>query len=94
VSRPTIFEAAGGLPAFEALTVHFYNKVRADPLLAPVFASFTAEHAKNVAIWLGEVFGGPPLYSEAIARCLNGTQSGSARRPARICVAQTAGPAR
>jgi hemoglobin len=29
-----------------------------------VFASFTAEHAKNVAIWLGEVFGGPAHYSE------------------------------
>jgi hemoglobin len=29
-----------------------------------VFASFTVEHAKNVAIWLGEVFGGPPRYSE------------------------------
>jgi hemoglobin len=64
VSRPTIFEAAGGSPAFEALTVRFYKKVRADPLLAPVFASFTAEHAKNVAIWLGEVFGRPARYSE------------------------------
>jgi hemoglobin len=64
VSRPTIFEAAGGSPIFEALTVRFYETVRADPLLAPVFASFTAEHAKNVAIWLGEVFGGPARYSE------------------------------
>jgi len=58
MSRPTIFEAAGGSPAFEALTVRFYEIVKADPLLSPVFASFTAEHAKNVAIWLGEVFGG------------------------------------
>ena len=54
MSRPTIFEAAGGSPAFEALTVRFYEKVRVDPLLSPVFASFTAKHAKNVAIWLGE----------------------------------------
>ncbi len=29
-----------------------------------MFASFTAEHAKNVALWLGEVFGGPPRYTE------------------------------
>jgi hemoglobin len=64
MSRPTIFEAAGGSPAFEALTVRFYEEVKADPLLSPVFASFTTEHAKNVAIWLGEVFGGPPRYSE------------------------------
>jgi hemoglobin len=64
MSRPTIFEAAGGSPAFEAITVRFYEKVKADPLLSQVFASFTAEHAKNVAIWLGEVFGGPPRYAE------------------------------
>jgi len=38
-SRPTIFEAAGGSPAFEALTVRFYEKVKADPLLSSVFAS-------------------------------------------------------
>jgi hemoglobin len=65
VNTPSIFEAAGGAPAFEALTSRFYKKVKADPLLAPVFVSFTDEHAKNVAIWLGEVFGGPPRYSEA-----------------------------
>jgi hemoglobin len=64
VSRPSIFEAAGGAPVFEALTSHFYTKVKGDPVLAPVFASFTDEHAKHVAIWLAEVFGGPPRYSE------------------------------
>ena len=64
MNRPSIFEAAGGAPVFEVLTSRFYRKVKADPLLSPVFASFTAEHAKNVAIWLGEVFGGPPLFSE------------------------------
>lgn len=64
MNRASIFEAAGGAPAFEALTSHFYAKVKTDPLLAPVFASFTDEHAKNVAIWLGEVFGGPARYSE------------------------------
>jgi hemoglobin len=64
MNRPTVFEAAGGAPAFEALTLRFYKKVKADPMLSPVFASFTDEHAKNVAIWLGEVFGGPNRYSE------------------------------
>jgi hemoglobin len=66
MSRPTMFEAAGGSSAFEALTVRFYEKVRADPLLSRVFASFTAEHAKHVAMWLGEVFGGPPRYTEEL----------------------------
>ena len=72
MSRPTIFEAAGGAPAFEALTGRFYEKVRADPLLSSVFASFTAEHAKNVAIRLGEVFRGPPRYSEEHGGHLDG----------------------
>jgi hemoglobin len=64
MNKPTIFAAAGGAPAFEALTARFYDKVKADPALSHVFASFTAEHAKNVAIWLGEVFGGPRRYSD------------------------------
>jgi hemoglobin len=64
MNRSSIFEAVGGAPAFETLTLRFYDKVRADSVLAPVFASFTTEHAKHVAIWLGEVFGGPKRYSE------------------------------
>jgi truncated hemoglobin YjbI len=42
MNRPSIFEAAGGAPAFEALTSRFYRKVKADLLLSPVFASFTS----------------------------------------------------
>ncbi len=64
MARESIFEAAGGTPAFETLTRRFYEKVRADPTLRGIFATFTAEHAQNVALWLGEVFGGPPRYSE------------------------------
>ena len=62
-TKPSIFDAVGGARGFEALTERFYKKVKADATLAPVFASFTMEHAKNVAVWLGEVFGGPHLYS-------------------------------
>ena len=64
MTRPSIFEAVGGTPSFEALTQRFYDKVKAEPLLVPVFTSFTAEHVKNVANWLAEVFGGPPRYSQ------------------------------
>jgi truncated hemoglobin YjbI len=63
--RPTMFEYAGGAAAFTRLTEAFYKKVIADPLLAPVFVDFTEDHRKHVALWLGEVFGGPPAYSEA-----------------------------
>ncbi|MBL9038528.1 MAG: group II truncated hemoglobin [Archangium sp.] len=60
---PTLYEWAGGLPAFERLTAIFYQRVTADPLLGPVFTSMSAEHAKHVAVFIAEVFGGPAKYS-------------------------------
>ena len=64
MSTVTIYEYAGGADAFQQLVEQFYEKVQRDPLVAPLFARFTDEHVRNVAIWLGEVFGGPRLYSE------------------------------
>jgi hemoglobin len=61
---PTLYEWAGGLPALERLTNVFYVKVRADALLAPVFAHMDAHHPQYVARFLAEVFGGPTLYSQ------------------------------
>ena len=61
---PTLYEWAGGEPALLRLTQVFYDKVRADPLLAPVFAGMSPDHPRHVATWLGEVFGGPPRYTE------------------------------
>ncbi|MDQ6805739.1 MAG: CDGSH iron-sulfur domain-containing protein, partial [Actinomycetota bacterium] len=62
---PTMFEWAGGLPALQRMTRLFYEKyVPEDPILAPVFANMSADHPQRVAKWLGEVFGGPNLYSE------------------------------
>jgi hemoglobin len=63
-ARPTIFEYAGGSTAFLKLTTAFYAKVKADPDLQVVFKDFTDEHARRVALWLGEVFRGPQAYSE------------------------------
>jgi hemoglobin len=60
---PTLYEWAGGLPAIESLFENFYVKVRADALLAPVFADMPADHFSTVARFVGEVFGGPDLYS-------------------------------
>jgi CDGSH-type Zn-finger protein/truncated hemoglobin YjbI len=62
---PTLFEWCGGLPALTAMTRIFYEKhVPQDPLLAPLFANMSPDHPVRVARWLGEVFGGPDLYSE------------------------------
>jgi CDGSH-type Zn-finger protein/truncated hemoglobin YjbI len=63
--EPTLFEWCGGLPALTRMTRLFYEKhVPADPLLAPLFANMAPDHPERVARWLGEVFGGPKLYSE------------------------------
>jgi CDGSH-type Zn-finger protein/truncated hemoglobin YjbI len=63
--EPTLFEWCGGLPALTRMTRIFYEKhVPADPLLAALFANMSPDHPVRVARWLGEVFGGPSLYSE------------------------------
>ncbi|MYW64772.1 antibiotic biosynthesis monooxygenase [Streptomyces sp. SID8379] len=63
-AEPTLYEWAGGAEAFARLTSVFYAHVVKDDLLGPLFADLPAEHAEHVALWLGEVFGGPSAYSE------------------------------
>lgn len=60
---PTVYEWAGGALAFERLTTVFYRHVLEDPILYPVFKSMPPDHPKKVALWLGEVFGGPKTYT-------------------------------
>ncbi|MEO3744228.1 antibiotic biosynthesis monooxygenase [Plantactinospora sp. B5E13] len=61
---PTLYEWAGGMDALVKLCDVFYRLVRADALLAPVFARMDPEHPRHVAVWLAEVFGGPASYTE------------------------------
>lgn len=75
---PTLAEWAGGIEAIERLTGIFYDKVPADPVLAPVFAHMGGDHPRHVAAFIVEVFGGPKRWSDAgeshasmIARHLN-----------------------
>jgi truncated hemoglobin YjbI len=64
-SAPTLFEWAGGSAALTRMTRLFYAKyVPEDALLAPLFADMAPDHPERVAAWLGEVFGGPPEYTE------------------------------
>jgi truncated hemoglobin YjbI/quinol monooxygenase YgiN len=60
---PSLYEWAGGTDAFIRLCDAFYRLVRADDLLAPVFAHMHPDHARHVAVWLAEVFGGPATYT-------------------------------
>jgi hemoglobin len=66
VATPTVYEWAGGAVALRALTEVFYDKVVADPVLAPVFAHMSDQHREHVALWLGEVFGGPSRYTDEL----------------------------
>jgi hemoglobin len=61
---PTLFEWLGGNEALIRLTTRFYQHVKADAVLAPVFAHMGADHPGHVAAFLGEVLGGPASYSE------------------------------
>lgn len=60
---PTLYEWLGGAPALEKLFDTFYDHVRDDEVLAPVFANMDPGHARHVAAWVSEVFGGPAAYS-------------------------------
>jgi hemoglobin len=61
---PTLYEWAGGTDAFVRLTEAFYARVTKDDLLAPLFARMDPDHARYVAVWLAEVFGGPAAYTD------------------------------
>lgn len=66
MTTPTVYEWAGGADAFRRLTEVFYSAVPHDPVLAPVFAQVSPRHREHVAIWLGEVFGGPSRYTDEL----------------------------
>jgi hemoglobin len=66
MTTPTVYEWAGGLDAFRRLTEVFYDKVLADPVLAPLFDHMSDQHREHVAIWLGEVFGGRSRYTDEL----------------------------
>lgn len=60
---PSLYTWAGGQEALEKLTAVFYAKVMKDELLEPVFRHMSPEHSKHVAHFIGQVFGGPPVYT-------------------------------
>jgi hemoglobin len=64
VSRPSIFEFAGGERAFLALAAAHHERCLADPVLNHPFSHpGHPQHVERLAGYWAEVFGGPPLYS-------------------------------
>jgi len=62
---PSLYEWLGGEEALLRLTEAFYREVLKDDLLYPLFAGMDPEHPQHVALWLGEVFGGPSAYTDS-----------------------------
>jgi hemoglobin len=60
---PTLYEWLGGIDALSRLMIRFYERVREDAVLAPIFAHMGADHPQHVAAFLAEVLGGPADYS-------------------------------
>ncbi|MDO5032905.1 globin [Corynebacterium sp.] len=64
--QPTsVFEAIGGMPTFEALVHGFYEQVREDDILGPMYPADDWEGAEARLTWfLAQYWGGPQLFSE------------------------------
>jgi hemoglobin len=60
---PSLYEWLGGIDTLNRLTTRFYERVKDDPVLAPIFARMGADHPAHVAAFLAEVLGGPKSYS-------------------------------
>ncbi len=65
--RPTLYEFAGGEPAFLALARAHHARCLADPELNHPFSHDDQhpQHVERLAAYWGEVLGGPPAYSQA-----------------------------
>jgi hemoglobin len=60
----SLYDWAGGRPAFRALIDAFYDRVEGDDLLSPFFpGGVSEEHRSLVTLWWCEVFGGPADYT-------------------------------
>lgn len=66
VSRPSIFEFAGGGPAFLALARAHHERCLQDPVLNHPFSHpGHPQHLERLASYWAEVFGGPAVYSQS-----------------------------
>ncbi len=63
--RPTLYEFAGGEQAFLALARAHHTRCLADPELNHPFShpDQHPQHVERLAVYWGEVLGGPPTYS-------------------------------
>jgi hemoglobin len=59
----SLYDAAGGMPFFEALVGRFYDGVAADPSLRPVYPEPDLAGARHrLTLFLAQYWGGPRTY--------------------------------
>jgi hemoglobin len=64
MSRPSVYEYAGGTPAFLALAAAHHQRCLDDPVLEHPFShGGDPHHLEHLAAYWAEVFGGPAAYS-------------------------------
>lgn len=65
MTRPTIYEAVGGARAIARLVAAHHERCLQDPVLNHPFShEGRPDHLDRLAAYWGEVWGGPPVYSE------------------------------
>jgi hemoglobin len=65
VPRPSLYEFAGGRPAFVKLATAHHQRCLQDPVLQHAFSHpGHPHHIERLADYWAEVLGGPPLYSQ------------------------------
>jgi hemoglobin len=63
--EPTLYEAAGGMPFFEALVGRFYAGVADDPILRPIYPEPDLSGARHrLTLFLAQYWGGPRTYDD------------------------------
>ncbi|MDT4938212.1 MAG: hemoglobin [Pseudonocardiales bacterium] len=66
-ATPSLYQWAGGNPAFARLINAFYDRVESDDLLSGFFpGGVTRQHREHVTTWWIEVFGGPADYTATL----------------------------
>lgn len=66
-NTPTLFEWAGEGDAIRRMIDCFYDRVEKDEQLSKYFpGGVSEEHRAHVSLWWGEVFGGPPRYTDEL----------------------------
>ena len=65
MADPSVFEAAGGMPFFQALADRFYAGVEVDPVLRAVYPDADLVGARwRLGMFLAQYWGGPTTYSD------------------------------